>query len=60
MAGLCESGLNSRPHNCRYFGFNLFAGIELKLKKTREMFLVGAPRFELGSSCAQGKSRNAK
>jgi hypothetical protein len=26
-----------------------------KLKKTREMFLVGAPRFELGTSCAQGR-----
>src|SRR4029077_20639845 len=24
-----------------------------KLKKTREMFLVGAPGFELGASCAQ-------
>jgi hypothetical protein len=24
-----------------------------KLKKTREMFLVWAPRFELGTSCAQ-------
>jgi len=31
-----------------------------KQKKTREIFLVGAPRFELGASCAQGKSRNAK
>jgi hypothetical protein len=26
-----------------------------KLKKTRGMFLVGAPRFELGTSCAQGR-----
>jgi len=26
-----------------------------KLKKTREIFLVGAPRFELGTSCAQGR-----
>ncbi len=29
-----------------------------KLKKSQE--LVGAPGFELGTSCAQGKSRNAK
>jgi hypothetical protein len=26
-----------------------------KSKKTREIFLVGAPRFELGTSCAQGR-----
>ena len=30
-----------------------------KLKKTREMFLVGAPRFELGTSCAQGRRSRA-
>jgi hypothetical protein len=27
--------------------------------KNQEL-VVGAPRFELGTSCAQGKSRNAK
>jgi hypothetical protein len=27
--------------------------------KTQEL-VVGAPRFELGTSCAQGKSSNAK
>jgi hypothetical protein len=26
-----------------------------KLKKIRQMILVGAPRFELGTSCAQGR-----
>src|SRR2546422_1207424 len=36
-----------------------------EIRKTRSVsqcktILVGAPRFELGTSCAQGKCRNAK
>jgi hypothetical protein len=30
-----------------------------KLKKIRRIILVGAPRFELGTSCAQGSSKKS-
>jgi hypothetical protein len=38
------------------FGVN---GAFNKLKKTREMILVGAPGFEPGASCAQGSCKKS-
>src|SRR4029077_7165590 len=51
-----ETTCESRPPVCRNstvkFGVK---NASYKLKKIRRILLVGAPRFELGTSCAQGR-----